>query len=274
MLGQSAKRAPRAIQRLAFGACGAGMIALASLSGCILDSAGLLASEAQTTGDGGLTGAGGAGGAGAGGAGAGGGLMTLKVTLDVQNDTYVEEATKTANFGGTVYMRLHARSRPLIRFNVAAIPFGAKVTAAKLSLFIEGVDPTALVETIRVHAILSGNKGWVEGFKNGSIATAGEPSWALKEAQGVVWAGAEGLDLEDTDYKQTPEGLIETKFKPAQAYEWDLSTEVIQQWADDPATNHGFIVLTPSTLHYIITSKESPQMSSHPTLTVSYTLDQ
>jgi hypothetical protein len=269
MLGQSAKRAPRAIRGLVTGACGAGLVVAASLYGCGLDSAGLESSEAQAT----SAGAGGAMATGAGGGGDGGGTTAGKVTLLVKHDTYVEDQSKSSNFGSNVFLRLYNTSRPLLRFHVDSIPFGAKITEAKLSIFIEEVDPSALMEEIRVHAILGGNKGWVEGLKNGSVATEGEPSWDLKDAKGVLWAGDKGLDLEDTDYKAEPEDAVATKFKAGQPYVWDLSPGLVQQWADDEATNHGILLRTGSAYHYILTSKESAQTMNHPTLTVSYTVE-
>lgn len=262
-------------------------LALPTLSsGCGLDSAGLLAEE-ETSGSAGGVGQGGAGSAGSGaggelvgasggggpgaGGGGGSGLPPVEARLPVSDDTYLEKINANANFGATNYLRLHFYSRPIMRFDVAAIPTGAKVVSAKLSLFIEGIDPAANQQELRVHEILSGDMDWRQGSGNGTAAAAGEPCWVFKDGGAMVnWKGDQGLDTPGVDYKATPEDGITTTFQADTRYEWQISPALVQTWVDKPALNHGLTLRTATGYHYLISSAESSQEQRRPALVVRY----
>lgn len=168
-----------------------------------------------------------------------------------------------------------ARMRALLRFDLSALPVGATITSAQLSVTVVRVPgavepPASLFE---LHRVL---KEWGEGAKGGLTGTAagpGEATWMAPKHPSPEWTSPGASD--DTDVSTAVsssvaiDGLGSYTFASTAA----LVTDV-QNWVADPAANFGWMMksaaenLQQSARRFA--SRES--VTDKPTLTVNYDL--
>lgn len=169
-------------------------------------------------------------------------------------DTALLENFPTNNVGGQTWLnagttQVFTKNRALLRFDVAAaIPAGARITAAALTLHVtkSPVDGD-LPSTFDLHRMLV---EWGEGDKSGdppllgAEATLGEASWSHRFAQTTnTWAtsgGAAGVDF--TSESSADTYVYGVTFSP---YTFELATNMtadVQLWLDQPVQNFGWML--------------------------------
>ena len=176
------------------------------------------------------------------------------------------------NSGGGGGGSASSRRRAIVQFDVAAaLPAGAVVVDASLELTVEQTSATQPT-TAFAHRVTS---AWLEGTVvaqgsggGGGPAVAGESTWLHRDYPNVLWASVGG------DFDPTPSFTLQlplvgpTASAPTAALVAD-----VQAWADNPTSNHGWLLKTdelqPTTARRCWSREAS---SGQPKLTISYML--
>ena len=137
-------------------------------------------------------------------------------------------------------------NRPVMRFDVSAIPAGATINSATLEFsFRDAGYGTAMVEVCK---ITPANAGWIEGVGQDVDALPGEVCWNYKNFNTAAWAGSAGLNTPGVDYDATPLATVPNyrgagATNPTNGYdEWMVDiTSTVQDWVNTPANNAGLL---------------------------------
>jgi hypothetical protein len=166
----------------------------------------------------------------------------------------------------------NAIRRALLEFDVAsAVPAGSTVDSVNLTMNMDTtVAGSTSVELRRVTA------EWGEGASNalleegeGAAAAAGDATWLHTFFNTSTWAAAGG------DFSGTVSSSVSVG-NPG-SYTWSTSAQLVadvQDWLDNPADNHGWIVIgneaSPSTAKRFL-SREHPTVANRPELVIDFT---
>ena len=196
---------------------------------------------------------------------------------DRDNTIYADDSGDNSNgqgdfvFAGTQASQGFAR-RALVRFDVSAIPAGATVNSAAVSLRLS--HTIAGPELIAMHRLAA---DWGEGASDapgqeggGTPAAPGDATWNSAFHPATPWL-ALGGDFEIAISAVTPVDDIAT-------YTWTgagLAADV-QAWIDGAAPNHGWVFKHADELSNAtakrLQSRQNPQAAQRPRLVVDYTL--
>ncbi len=174
-------------------------------------------------------------------------------------DTYLYEWKSTWNYGVSNDIWVDERfsdstAHGLIRFDLGAIPAGARITGARLELY--RVNPSLSGGPIGVYAI---GGGWVEGAKSGGI---GESSWNQRNPA-QAWASAGG-DFGSRRY------ALETVPAGTGWSAWEIGS-LVDAWVGGRIPNDG-LALLPETAgaaaHFASSDNSDPTL--WPKLSVTY----
>ncbi|MGQ9715542.1 MAG: DNRLRE domain-containing protein, partial [Anaerolineae bacterium] len=172
------------------------------------------------------------------------------------DDTFLFQYDPDVNYGAwwRMTMRAGGAKRPILRFDLSSIPVGAQVLSATMRLFTnETQDPAGRSTTVDVYKVL---RPWAEMAATWNQANAGIP-WEL--------AGCNG----PTDRDLTSAATV-TVNAPNAAYDFTI-TPLVQGWVQDPATNHGVLLIASGgTVTYEFYSSEWSNPLVYPTLIVTY----
>ena len=169
------------------------------------------------------------------------------------SDAYISDANPTTNYGNDVDTRVSQDtnniSLSLFRFDTAAIPAGAKIFDATLSLLRQsgsGIDVP-----VTAHRIVN---PWNEGYV----------TWERRD-NGISW-DTQGGDLD-------PRVVSTTLVGPANniRYEWELTT-LGQGWVDGTYGNFGVALRTeePGISGERFFTSDHANLAFHPRLTITY----
>ena len=207
---------------------------------------------------------------------AGQATTTLQPGLGDGQDTYLDgwsfDGTDCSNMGASTLMNVGAdydKYRSLVKPDLRAVPAGANVTSAQLSLYDQYPPYEAM--TTAVHRVTA---AWDEGSSAWGDCTGDGASWDDARA-GLRWTQAGG------DYDAA---ALSTVAKPAPAGTadpvpgWDrfAVTAAVQKWVDGTAPNHGLLLKavdeTDGSGKYseYVTSEGGPSPSLRPKLTLTY----
>ncbi len=154
-----------------------------------------------------------------------------------------QEDVPAGTLGSTVQM---ARSRLLLRFDLTALPTGARLQAAHLRLTVTRAPAGGGASSIfTLHRLL---REWQEGDRQGGLpggseALPGQATWNSPSAPSPFWqapgalAGADFATDSSSSERILGPGSFEFEFGSSQLAE-------IQAWIENPATNFGWILLT------------------------------
>lgn len=171
-------------------------------------------------------------------------------------------------FAGRTGQTEGARRRALLAFDLAGkAPPGAVVSSARLVLQMSQSNAAAV--DVAVHRVLA---GWSEGPSSaqggsGAPAAPGDATWLHASYDRALWA-APGGDFVATPSASLPVGDVGS-------YVWaspELAADV-QRWLDDPATNHGWILVgdeTAATTVKRLGSRESADPALAPMLEIQF----
>ncbi|MBL3618560.1 MAG: DNRLRE domain-containing protein [gamma proteobacterium endosymbiont of Lamellibrachia anaximandri] len=189
-------------------------------------------------------------------------------TLELQPDTtegkdaYIYEWQSDWNYGADVNLvaahQASAVRHALLRFNIGAIPAGAKVTSANLELHSNATSWAST--TIDVHRL---NNDWVEGIAIGG--TGPGANWTERDSA-VAWNSAGG------DYETNSAASAVTSGDVGWVT-WDV-TDLVNDWVSGETPNYG-LLLAP-TVDYQgaeFDSSDATDPTTHPKLTITYTCE-
>ena len=161
--------------------------------------------------------------------------------------------------------------RGLVRFDIAgAIPAGATITDVTLSLHMSRTSAAA--EITSLHPLLA---SWGEGASDapgeegtGAPAQPGDATWLHTGFNTHFWAAPGG------DFDPTPSAAIPVI--GVAYYDWTatpLLLDDVQGWLDQPATNHGWLLMGNEAnggSAKRFDSREHPDPTVRPILTIGY----
>jgi hypothetical protein len=133
--------------------------------------------------------------------------------------------------------------RALVKFDLGAVPAGSTINSASFDFTIDQVPPAASGFIISVHTV---TESWGEGASNapgpegrGTTAQVNDATWVHRFFDTETW-NTPGGDFE-------PEAVASEPISSApQSVTFESSPQLvaaIQAWVDDPASNHGWILL-------------------------------
>jgi hypothetical protein len=167
-------------------------------------------------------------------------------------DTTLFEYVPDHNLGGDLTTAAGAtkagtRSRTLWRFDLSAIPPGSQIHAVTLTFTVVRA-PTQAAPQPSFFALHRMRVPWAEGNKFSALgAPAGpdEPTWNARAHGAAPWS-APGATA-PTDFNGAASGVTATAVTGLGDYAFPSSTGLVadvQAWVNDPATNHGWILIS------------------------------
>jgi len=169
---------------------------------------------------------------------------------------YLERAR---NKGKSATHEIFMRHRsPLMRVNLASIPAGSQVLAARLLIVrTSGLKDRDPVKEPTMWVVEPCNRPWEE-YEVNAFEYARDKFW--KEIGGFDWAG------DDPDF--LPTFLTYGPGQPG-VNAWDF-TDAVRYWTDGKHTNHGFMLHGDSHDYMIAHSREAREIKDRPAVLVIY----
>lgn len=191
--------------------------------------------------------------------------QTLPRTLLLQpppgtgsRDTYIEIASGTNSWGiDTVLWLSYQGDLALLWFDLSAIPAGALITSASLSLYQSSAQSVPAGNTLSVYRV---TKNWIEGATNGGTDGA---TWN-NAGFGSPWTTPGG------DYDPVATAVI-----PADTNNgwktWDVST-LVSDWKNGTLANQGMLVAPSAGINNMtfVSHDDASQPTRWPELSVSF----
>ena len=181
-------------------------------------------------------------------------------TLVATGDTWLDEDKPIENNGGNTKLIVDSeatkRNRALVRFTLPALPAGAIITGATLTLTKTG-GKTSPVTPMAVHRVTA---SWTEGTLSGNT---GEASWTNRMT-GVPWTTPGGTFATS--------GSATANVSTNTTYNWNVTT-IVKDWLDQGLVNNGFMVkaVTESGGDNAMEFSSSEALSGKPQLSITYT---
>jgi len=132
--------------------------------------------------------------------------------------------------------------RAVLKFDLDSLPRGSTINSASFSITIDQVPPTATSAIVSLHSL---SRNWGEGASNapgaegrGTTAQVNDATWLHTFYATGLW-NTPGGDfavevLASETISSSPQGVTFTSLQ--------LMADV-QRWVDDPASNHGWVLL-------------------------------
>lgn len=168
-----------------------------------------------------------------------------QITLSPNRDTTLFEEGALSNGGGQYLFAgvvlSGAQRRALLRFPVAAIPAGATVTDATVSMNLSRSRTPNTALTVSLHRMTA---DWQAGLVDasgqegaGASAQNGDATWAFRSFPDQPWLQPGG------DFVASSSASLLTV--ALGGYQWQSSGLItdVQQWIDSPASNFGWIAI-------------------------------
>ena len=178
--------------------------------------------------------------------------------LGATADTTLVMAQPTRNLGAAVALTVDESTSALLRFDLAAIPTTASVVSASLTIWT--MPGSSTPNSVEAFELL---EPWVEG--TGTDIVVMEPASYNERLPGTVWSspGASGASRGVRIAAVTPM----TGDAP---YTSQLASVVVATWIAQPSTNHGMVFDLNGNNDVLLVSRESPNTTKRPVLTVLY----
>ena len=187
------------------------------------------------------------------------GTVVLQPDASEAIDTYLYEWKPDWNHGAKVSMSVSdqwtANEHALLRFNLSAIPRGARITEASLELNSNGSSWQST--TLTVHRV---NTDWTEGSETGGVGDGA--NWNNRDT-GTAWNSAGG------DYELNP---VASAVTPGAVgwVSWDI-TPLVNEWVNAGIPNYGLLLApTAPGQGAAFDSSDATDAAVHPKLTISY----
>ncbi len=162
--------------------------------------------------------------------------------------------------------------RGLLAFDVdGALPDGAIINTAVLTLHVSNVPPGAGTETITLHQLTA---DWGEGTSDasgaegaGAASETGDATWIHRFFDTDLWANAGG------DFEESPSATFEVDGIGTYDVSSDELTDDVRSWVGEPASNFGWILVGNESEEMTarrFDSRENGTGGDRPQLTITY----
>jgi hypothetical protein len=175
-------------------------------------------------------------------------------------DTFINFGSATKNYGGDTALKMQASlERPLIKFDLSAIPAGSAIQTAVLSLYASNAGSAGAGDTVGAMRI---TRAWTEGTQAGG-GTADGATWANADPS-TPWTVAGG-DYDAGAAAVAPYGAV-VGWKS-----WDIAG-LVDAWVNGAHPNFGVeLVPSPGIFNAVFVSgDDSANASLWPSLTVTF----
>jgi hypothetical protein len=186
------------------------------------------------------------------------------VTLMGVQDTYIDRTFHSTNYSKEGNMRLSSTvdggtsgQRPMLKFDLGSIPPGSVVTAATLYLWTFPSGSNTVPQNVSIYAL---RRFW----------DVTQVTWG-QAASGMSW-GTAGADMINVDRGDSAYDTRSVNNPNYASYQWNI-TALAAEWALNPETNHGMILLSTNNAglaHMRFCSSEFIQADFRPRLVVTY----
>ena len=172
-------------------------------------------------------------------------------------DTHVsaEPSARNFNYGGATLMQLKYPPdiRPLVRFDLSAVPAGTPIKRAILSFHIQ--DAVIKSPGIKAYAYPL-TESWLEGTQTGAVSTLGA-NWSKRQVgPDLAWSGAGGT------FYNVAAGVFQVPLGASPQRYWEMEiTSTVQEWVDGVRANQGLTLLlnlSPDSAN--LSTRESPRL--------------
>lgn len=178
----------------------------------------------------------------------------------VTDDTYLDSANPTLNYGGGATARVDADPArvALFRFDLSAIPAGATIDGAELALTTAA---DALEQgSVQLYEV---TENWSEGSQLGVAAVA---NWTQRtSSKSWTTAGAGSGSRATTAMTEVVPSAVATRYAIA------VPIDLVQRWVDDDNRGIVLVPINAATHGVDFEASESATAASRPALTVTYT---
>jgi hypothetical protein len=179
-------------------------------------------------------------------------LAAETVTNLPSADTSLFEGTPDGNLGRTTALIVGATAngaigRALVRFPLAGIPSGARITSAELRFEVVRVPQMRTPEPSPLD-VRRVELPWIEGDSSDNLGgqpNPGEPTWNSRSHGSTAW-GEPGGQI-GTDVSADIRGTSSRSLVGVGSYSVPSTPELVrdvQSWLDDPASNHGWMLMS------------------------------
>ena len=184
--------------------------------------------------------------------------VVLQLDATTGRDTFLEDSFPDRNYGASDSYKIESAGvnwRPLIRFDLDAIPTGVQIHSATLQLRQFNINAPGQVFVHRL------TRDWVEGTKNGGGAGDGA-SWNTYDGTNA-WT-TPGGDFDSTVYGMG--SLSSSNVQPT----LDIAP-LVQEWVSGRAPNYGMILVADSNVRNAgLAASGTNNPPDRPQLTISY----
>ncbi len=173
-------------------------------------------------------------------------------------DTYLDGELPSQNFYNDGRMKIkYGNKRPLIRFNLDAVPAGSQITYAVLEMFTTGdrypSDPVRYLD-VQVYGV---KQSWVLNETTWNVRSIGS-SWQQPGANDTLF---------DRDATMTTSTIVD---QINARYQFDI-TALVQRWVNSPSQNYGLLMIGEAqSVEYRFYSSDEFNANYRPKLTLSY----
>jgi len=200
--------------------------------------------------------------------------------LAVRDNTLFDDNGNNSNGAGTQLfvgtIASGSARRALVRFDLSALPAGAALRSAELRINVNRLPPRYQLQSISLHRVTA---SWGEGTSAtdggiGSAATPQDATWLYRFFGGggvsrLSWANPGG------DFVSAPSAVSPPVFQIF-GQQFPSTPQVladIDAWQQNPASNHGWILVGTETGESSVNridSRESGDPAARPALVIEY----
>ncbi|MHC4751516.1 MAG: exo-alpha-sialidase, partial [Planctomycetota bacterium] len=147
-------------------------------------------------------------------------------------DTFTYNYTTQRDYNWGVYQYVYVgktststlyKRKGFIQWDLGFIPSGYNVTNATMILNFGYAYNSGSATTSRWYGL---KDGWVEGTKNGQVATGNELTWN---------------NMPEIDYTKEVSSLGWPQYSNSGVKEYPMNISIVQDWIDDPSSNNGIV---------------------------------
>lgn len=162
---------------------------------------------------------------------------------------------RNLNYGGAPQMQVKSPAdvRPLVRFDLSAIPAGTPIKRAVLSFHVQDYLTFSLGLKANAYPL---SESWLEGTQNGATSTLGA-TWVKRQVgPDLNWASAGG------SFTNIVAGVLSIPLGGAPQRYWEMDiTSTVQEWVDGVRPNHGLSLQLGLSLDSAnLSTRESPRL--------------
>lgn len=188
--------------------------------------------------------------------------QTMQLRLDSGSgaDTTLNALLRSRNYGSR---ELFLIANPietdiLLRFDLPAIPPGARIVSARLELYHDRSVQYRAGSGAEIYRV---TRDWIEGTRNGSGSADGA-TWD-------TWDGSADWTTPGGDYQPTPVTDGEISQATGDWESWEIAS-LVQGWVDEDYPNHGLLLKPTGNLRVAFSSREDAVADQHPRLILRY----